>query len=58
MSAKEKIIVVAMLIIVVVSWIGLYSEWKQCKEVRGVLVRGLFGMECMKSSRDMSDKGG
>jgi hypothetical protein len=46
-SLKETLIVTAMAIILAISLIGMYSTWQDCKAKQGMIVRGLFGMECL-----------
>jgi len=43
---RFELLLLALIVLVVVSF--LYITWSDCTDVSGVLVRGLFWLECIK----------
>ena len=48
MNKLESALVIAFMIFCVIVAIGVYSQYKECTSGGGVLVRGLFGYECIR----------
>lgn len=44
----ERIAIALVAIFMVVACIGIYATWRQCQDIGGVAVRGIFGLECIK----------
>ena len=49
MTNLERVTVAVIAILCVLVLFGVYDQWSDCKESKGVLVRGLFLMECVKT---------
>ena len=44
----ERAAIAVVAVFMVVALIGIYAQWRDCNEVGGTIVRGLFGLECIK----------
>jgi len=47
----ERVVIAAMVALLVVVCIGMYATWKECQSLGGTTVRGLFGLECIKTQQ-------
>lgn len=44
----ERAAIAALVLILLVTLIGMYSTWSKCKAAGGTTLRGAFGLECIK----------